>query len=427
MGQLALCGGTKIIDRGLGKPWPIRDEREEAALVEVARSGKWWRGAYPEAADSKVGQFEDAFSRFQDATFCVALTNGTQAIECALKAAGIEAGDEVLVPALTFVASATAIALVNAVPVFVDIDPETYTIDPDAMEAAITPRTRAAVIVHNGGYPCDMDRILALAAKHNLAIVEDCAHAHGTQWNGVGVGALGALGTFSFQAGKTLTCGEGGAVVTNDAELAEKAYSFHHIGRISGRPFYEFHRVASNLRMTEFQGAVLLSQLARLEEQTATRERNAAYLAAGLADIEGVDAIARDPRVTRWGFYFWNLHYRQEQFDGIPRDLFLEAVRAEGVPISVGAHGQPIYQNPLFRNNNFGRTGCPVQCPLHGEPVDYTQTHCPEAERVFQTQALSIPHPTFLGDTTADMDLLLDAIRKVRANTDELRPKVAAV
>ena len=421
MPKLAINGGEKVVTRALGKPWPIRDEREEQAVVDVVRSGAWWRGGYANAAESQVGRFEDAFARFQDARYCVALTNGTQAIECALKAVGVEAGDEVLVPALPFVASATAIALVNAVPVFVDVDAETYNIDPEALEAAITERTRAAVIVHNGGYPCDMDRILEIAQRRGIAIVEDCAHAHGSQWRGQGVGALGSLGTFSFQMGKTLTCGEGGAVVTNDAELAEKAYSFHHIGRISGRPFYEFHRVASNLRMTEFQGAILLSQLARLPEQTEIRERNARYLAEGLKEIPGVDPIARDPRVTRWGFYYWNFHYRPEQFDGVPRDRFLEALQAEGVPVGVGAHGQPIYQNPLFRSMNFGRTGCPVKCPLYGKPVDYSQTCCPTAERVHQTQALSLPHPLFLGDTTADMDLILEAIRKVRANTDELK------
>ncbi|MDH7571345.1 MAG: DegT/DnrJ/EryC1/StrS family aminotransferase [Armatimonadota bacterium] len=421
MAKLAINGGEKTVQRFLGKPWPIRDAKEENAVLEVVRSGIWWRGGYAEAAQSKVGQFEDAFARFQDAQYCVAVTNGTQAIECALKSIGVEAGDEVLVPALTFVASATAIALVNGVPVFVDVDPETYNISPEAMEAAITPKTRAAVVVHNGGYPCDMDRILEIAKRKGIAIVEDCAHAHGTQWRGKGAGSLGDMGTFSFQMGKTLTAGEGGAVTTNDSELAEKAYSFHHIGRLSGRPFYEFHRVASNLRMTEWQGAILLAQLSRLEEQTETRERNSQYLAKGLEEIEGVRPIRRDPRVTRWGFYFWNFHYEQEAFAGVPRDKFIRALAAEGVPVSVGAHGLPIYRNPLFRSMNFGRTGCPVKCPLYGKEVDYTRVECPTAERLYATEAISFTHRLFLGDTTEDMDLILEAIRKIRANVDELR------
>jgi dTDP-4-amino-4,6-dideoxygalactose transaminase len=420
LGFLALSGGKKTVTRTLGKEWPIYDEQEEKALVEVLRSGIWWRGGYEDPKKSKVGQFEDAFAAYQHARYGVAVTNGTTAIECALKSAGVEAGDEVLVPALTFVASATAICLVNGVPVFVDVDPDTYNISPEAMEAAITDKTRAVVVVHNGGYPADMDRIMEVARKRGISTIEDCAHAHGSEWRGTRVGAIGDLGTFSFQMGKTLTSGEGGIVVTNDRELGEKAYSFHHIGRITGRPFYEFHRVASNLRMTEWQAAILLTQLSRLDEQTETRERNMAYLAEGLTEIDGIDAFERDPRVTRWGFYYWNLKYRQEAFDGVPRDRFLEAACAEGVPVGVGAHGQPIYQNPLFQSMNFGRTGCPVRCPLYGRTVDYAQVRCPEAERIYQTEALSIGHRSFLGGTD-DMDLILDAFKKIRAHTDELR------
>jgi dTDP-4-amino-4,6-dideoxygalactose transaminase len=399
----------------------VWDESEEQALLEVLHSGKWWRGAYrqQEGEGSKVSTFEDAFAQYQDAKHAVAVTNGTTALECALKSVGVEAADEVLVPALTFVASATAIILVNAIPVFVDIDPGTFNIDPDAFEAAITERTRAAVVVHNGGYPADMDRIQEIAQKYDIKIVEDAAHAHGSEWRGTRVGALVDIGTFSFQMGKTMTSGEGGMVVTNDAELAEKAFSFHHIGRLPGRPFYEFHRVASNLRMTEWQGAILLAQLSRLDSQIETRTRNYQYLIQGLNEIEGVQPIELDQRVTRWSFYYWNLCYNAERFDGVPRDTFLKAVQAEGAPIGVGAHGRPIYQNPLFQSMNFGRTGCPISCPLYPDVIDFTDVSCPTAEYVHQNVALSIPHRVFLG-TQQDMDLILDAIRKVRAHTDEL-------
>ncbi len=281
------------------------------------------------------------------------------------------------------------------------------------MEAAITDATRAAVVVHNGGYPADMDRIMPIAQKHGIRIIEDCAHAHGTEWKEKGVGALGGLGTFSFQMGKMLTCGEGGLILTDDDDLAERAYSFHHIGRISGRPFYEFHLLGSNLRMTEWQGAVLLCQFARLDDQLQTRERNTARLVEGLREIEGVDPIDRDPRVTRWGFYYWNFHYRQDAFDGVPRDTFLKALGAEGVPAGVGAHGSPIYQNPVFQE---GR----IKNPRTGEPLDYSGVHCPVAERLHATQAMSMRHAMFLGEKE-DMDLILDAIRKIRENTDELK------
>ena len=420
MAKLAVNGGPRTIKGTIGKKWPIFGKREEKELLAVLHSGSWWRGGFADETKSKVWQFEEAWAKYQDAKYCVAVTNGTQAIECALKSAGVEAGDEVLVPALTFVASATAIALVNAVPVFVDVDANSFNIDPDAMAAAITPRTRAAVIVHNGGYPADMDRIMRLARKHDLRIVEDSAHAHGSEWKKRRIGAIGDLGTFSFQMGKTLTCGEGGAVVTDNEELAELAFSFHHIGRMKGRPFYEFHRVASNLRLTEWQAGVLLAQMTRLDAQIERGEANAMYLADGMKDIPGVEPIRRDKRVTRWGFYYWNFHYRADRFGGIPRDRWLEAMRAEGVPVQTGAHGEPIYRNPLFRSMNFGRTGCPIRCPLHRAKVDYTKTCCPEAERLFKDDACAIMHTHFLGPRS-DMDKILRAMRKLRDHADELR------
>ena len=409
MAQLAINGGEKAINRPLGKKWPIFDEREEKAVLEVLHSGIWWRGGYRGEEQGKVSTLENTFAAYQDAKYGIAVTNGTTALECALKAAGVGVGDEVIVPALTFVASATAIALVNGIPVFVDVDPKTFNIAPDALEAAITARTKVAVVVHNGGYPADMDRIHAIAQAHGITIIEDAAHAHGSEWRGKRVGALSGLGTFSFQAFKALTAGEGGMVITNDPELAEKAFSFHNIGRIPGRPFYEFHRLASNLRMTEWQAAILLAQLSRFDEQVETRERNARYLAHGLREIEGVAPIQRDERVTRWSFYYWNFMFDQAAFDGVPRDRFLEAVRAEGAPINVGAHGRPIYHNPIFE----------TMSDIAGVPVDFREVDCPQAEHIYANVALSLPHAAFLGEQE-DMDLILAAIHKVRVNVSEL-------
>ena len=421
MAKLAINGGDKVVNRPLGRKWPIYDEREEKALLEVLHSGMWWRGGERLAgSESKVTAIEDAFAAYHHAKYGVAVNNGTVAIECALRAAGVEAGHEVIVPALTFVASATAIVMVNAVPVFADIDPKTFNLDPAAFEAAITPQTKAVVVVHNGGYPADMDRIIEVANRHGVVVVEDSAHAHGSEWRGTRVGALSGLGTFSFQAFKPFTCGEGGMVITNDDDFAERAFSYHHIGRLPGRPFYEFHRVGTNLRMTEWQGAILLAQLTRLDEQIETRERNGQYLDQGLKEIQGVNPLDRDPRVTRWGFYYRNFIYDQEAFDGVPRDTFIQAVRAEGAPIGAGAHGRPIYQNPVFLEMNFGETGCPIKCPLYGKPVDFTKVYCPQAEHASTNVALSIPHANFLAGTE-DMDLILEAIRKVRANVAELK------
>ena len=405
MSQLALFGGPPVASRPVRKPWPVFDEAEEALLLRAFRSGKWCRLAHDEnPQESLVTQFEDAFARYVGAKFAIAVTNGTQALECALKAAGVRPGDEVIVPALTFVATATAVVLVGATPVIVDVDPETYNMDPEAFRQAITRRTKAVIPVHNGGYPCDMDRIGEIAREHGLFVVEDCAHAHGSEGNGRRTGSLGHFGCFSFQQGKTMTAGEGGIVLSSDETLAAAAYSTHNIGRIAGRPAADttFQIVASNLRMTEFQGAILLGQLSRLDAQIATREANIAYLAREMAAIPGIRPLARDPRVTRWSFYYWNFKYVQEEFEGVPRSLFIRAMNAEGIPVNRGAHGVPIYRHQALQHAGIARVA-----------------PCPQADRVADTEALSLPHACFLGGRE-EMDLILEAMRKVRRNAGEL-------
>lgn len=415
MAKLAINGGNKAIDRGLGKAWPIWDEREETALLDALRSGNWWTGS----AGSKVRQFEDEFAAYQDATYGVATNSGTQALISALKASGVESGDEVLVPSLSFFASATCVLFVNAVPVFVDVDPF-FNVSAEAMEAAITDRTRAAIIVHNGGYPADMDAIMAVSKKHDLPVIEDCAHAHGTEWKDRRVGAIGHLGAFSLMAGKTIAGGEGGIILTDHLKLRQQLYAYMDLGRWVERGNDTLRLdMVSNFRMSELTAALLLVQLSRLDEQVETREQNFSYLAEGLRNIPGVDAFERDPRVTRWSIYFWNFRYDQEAFDGVPRDTFLKAVQAEGAPIGVGAHGRPIYRNPLFQSMTGGNTW-PIKCPGYDKPIDYTKTHCPQAEHIHHNVALSISQGNFLGERE-DMDLILAAIQKVRDNVDELR------
>lgn len=396
MAKLAINGGEPIVKSGLGKSWPIFDETEENALLEVLRSGAWNRR-------EKVDEVGEKFAAYQDAKYGIPLANGTVALQCALKAAGVTAGDEVIVPALTFVATGTSVVCVNAVPVIVDIDPLTYNIAPDAIEAAITPRTRAIIPVHNGGYPADMDAIMDIADRHNLKVIEDCAHAHGSQWRGKGMGSIGHLGTFSFQIGKTLTCGEGGMVITNDEALANSA------GQVANL----------NMRMTNLQAALLLSQLERFDEQVETRERNIAYLIKGMEAIEGIHPIPRDERVTRWCFYYWDFRFVSEEFGGISRGRFLEALGAEGVPCGVGAHGQPIYNEGPFSNPEwFEQLGLPRE-HLGDRAIDYSKVHCPEAERVYQEEVCSFGHAMFLGGTD-DMQLILDAFQKIRTHVDEL-------
>ena len=397
MGKLALNGGEPVVKRTLGRQWPIFDEKEEKALLEVLRSGEWNRR-------DKVDEVGAAFAAYQDAKYAVPLANGTVALQCALKAAGVNAGDEVIVPALTFVATATSVVLVNAVPVMVDIDPLTYNISPEAIEAAITPKTKAIIPVHNGGYPADMDAIMEIANKYGLRVIEDCAHAHGSQWRGRGVGSIGHLGTFSFQIGKTLTCGEGGMVLTNDETLAENAARFANL----------------NMRMTNLQAALLQCQLERFDAQVETRERNTAHLVAGMKTIKGLDPIPRDDRVTRWCFYYWDFRYIPDEFDGVPRTRFLEGLQAEGVPCGVGAHGQPIYREGPFADMAFfDQLGSARQGSLYEGEIDYSKVYCPNAERVYAEEVCSFSHAMFLGGVE-DMECILEAFHKLRENTDEL-------
>ena len=418
MAELAIRGGKPLVPGGLKPKWPVFGEEEKQALIEVLESGKWWRGAYDDPSESKVGQFEIEFCKYLGVKYGVAVTNGTAALELALKAAGVEAGDEVIVPAVTFIATATAVLAVNAVPIFVDIDPETYQIDPEKIEEAITDKTRAIIPVHYGGYPADMDRIMEIAEDHDLMVIEDCAEAHGSEWKGRKVGSIGHLGAFSFQMGKPLTCGEGGFVSTNDEELAKKCYSYHNIGRVPGRPFYEHHVPAWNMRMTEFQGAILLCQLKRLPEQTEKRYVNGEYMARELEKIGGIRALKRDPRITKRGYYFYLLRYNEEEFGGVSRDLFMEALKAEGIPAHK-AHNQPLYKNPVFMEMRFGRTGCPVRCPLYGKNINYADFHCPVAERVYEKEIVALGKDFLL--EREDVDLVLEAIRKIKENIDELK------
>jgi dTDP-4-amino-4,6-dideoxygalactose transaminase len=416
MAKLAINGGEKAINRSLGKRWPIWDEREEKALMEVLHSGRWWGGG----EGSKVWEFEDTFAEYHNAKYGVSTNSGTQALINTLKGANVDPGDEVLTPALTFFASATCILFIDAIPVFVDVDPKSFNIDPQAMEAAITDRTKAAIIVHNGGYPADMDAIMEISRKHNLAIIEDCAHAHGSEWRGTRIGAIGQMGAFSLMAGKSVAGGEGGIVLTNHEELRQNMYAWMDMGRWTERSDKSIRLgITSNFRMPELTAAVLLTQMARFDEQIETRERNFTYLAEGLKAIDGIEPFDRDPRVTRWSIYYWNFKFNQAKFDGITRDKFLQAINAEGVPVGVGAHGAPVYKNPLFQSITGGNTW-PIKYPTYNKPLDYTKVCCPEAERIYQTEALCISHPVFLGERE-DMDLILEAIRKVRANTDELR------
>ena len=407
-GKLAIQGGEPAY-RGEWPAWPVHDVREREALLAVLESGKWWYG-------ERVREFEAAFAAFQDARFGITCVNGTAALELALIGCGVGAGHEVIVPPYTFVGTATAVLKANAVPVFVDIDLDTLNIDAEQIEAAITDRTAAIMPVHFGGLPADMDRILEIARKHGLRVIEDSAHGWGSQWRGKGTGALGDAGGFSFQASKNLTAGEGGIVLTDDEGLADTIRSLGNCGRGKDAPWYEHYLLGGNYRMTEFQGALLLAQLTRLEEQTARRARSAAILNAGLAGIEGLYTLREEPRATRRSYHLYGIRVVAEQL-GCSREAFVNALRAEGVPAGPG-YPHPLYRNPLFQRKGTGPTFCPASCPYYGREMDYTQVECPNAEAACR-QIVWLRQSMLLAEDGA-IEAIVAAVRKVKANASSV-------
>lgn len=350
MSILAIAGGVPGRRDAFAR-WPIFDERERVALVEVLESRSW--GGY----NSKIKEFEEAFAAFHQARYAVSASNGTVTLEGALLAAGIGPGDEVIVPPITFIATATAALRAGATPVFADIGPD-YNIDPKRVEEAISERSRAIVVVHFAGRPVDMDAIAELAAKHHLLVVEDAAHAHGASWRGRPVGTLGDIASFSFQQSKNMTAGEGGMLIGNRSDLIEGARSIFNQGRISGGAWYEHENLGTNQRLTAWQAALLLVQLQRLPEQMARRAENARYLDERLRELDFVEPLEPDPRVTGPSYYLYMVRLRLDRMPGVSRDLFLKALTAEGIP-GIGSYPHPLYENQVFHKYGFRRTDCP--------------------------------------------------------------------
>jgi len=410
MPALALAGGTPL-RRAPFPAWPPVTDATVRAITDAVTGGVWGDVDGP-----RKTEFERRFADYQGAAHAVGVTNGTTALQIALAALGIRSGDEVIVPAYTFVATATAVLSVNALPIFVDVDPTTGCLDPAAAEAAITPRTKAVMPVHLGGQPADLDAFTDLARRHGLALVEDAAQAHGATWRDRPVGAFGSFGTFSFQASKNLTAGEGGAVTTDDAELAEIAWSLHHCGRSRQRPWYEHERLGGNHRLTELQAALLLDQLDGADTRAERRERSAALLDAGLADVPGLTPMSRDERCTRHAYHLYQLRYKPAEFGGPAREAFVRALSAEGVPASAG-YGRPLDRQRLFAEHRFDEraTGYDPDYPA----TRFGQLDLPHTEQLC-AEAVWLPQQVLLGSDEDCADVLA-AIRKVREHADELR------
>ena len=408
MNDLAIGGGTPV--RSSPYPaWPSGDEREIEAVTDVIRGGDW--GGFPEPG-RYAGRFEDAFSAYQGARHGVLMSNGTITMEVALKALGIGWGDEVVIPALTFAATAYAPIAAGALPVIVDVTPATWCIDPDLVEAAITPRTRAIMPVHLGHHMADMDRIMEIAGRHGLAVVEDCAHAHGQQWQGRGAGCIGDFGSFSHQSSKILTAGEGGTLLTNDDDLARRAHSLIDCGRAKDADEKEF-TFGANYRLGELHAALLAVGMERFPSQQADRAENGRLFEQLVAQVPGVRVMPADPRITRWSFYNYILAIDPEAFAGRTNGVVCAAMEAEGIPAEV--QYPPMSRYELFQPS---LSRLPV-CVEHADRLDPRQMSFPVAEAAGLRESVYFMENVFR-DGTKGVEDAVEALAKIQRHADDL-------
>lgn len=426
MKKLAMNGGVPCRDP-IKKPWPkwpVWGKEEERALLEVLHSGVWsYNGP-------KETEFNRLFAEFTGVKHAICTVNGTLTMQIALEALGIGVGDEVIVPGLTWQATAATVIDVNAVPILVDVSEDTWCIDPKEIEKAITPRTKAIIPVHLYGAFADMDAIMAIAKKHDLYVIEDCAHKHGGEWNGKKAGSIGDIGSFSYQLSKHLTAGEGGSVTTNSTELAERLDALRNCGRRPEAAILEgvdkgagdygdddgnFIQ-SGNLRITEFQAAILIEGLKRLPQQNANRDANGDYLNGLLSDIPGVSPIKRDKRETKKAYFNFAFRYHKNEFKGLPIAVFRSALEAE-LGIVVDASYEPLNNCSLYLPHTK-----PARHKLNDaywKAIDPKRFSLPVCERIFREESVCLHHKVLMG-TKADMDVVALAIKKIFEHADEL-------
>lgn len=414
----AVLGGTPVRTKGWSR-WPIWiPETDEAEVLQAIRSGVWSRHRL-------VAEFEKKWAEAVGAKRCVSTVNGTNALITALKQLDIGGRDEVIVTPYTWIATVQAILQTGAMPVFADVDPQTYQIDPDRIEEKITSRTRAVLPVHILGLPADMERIMAISKKHKLLVVEDACQAWLAEINHQKVGTFGNAGCFSFQNSKHLAVGEGGAVVSNDEAFMDRCYSYHNFGMPHGSVASEggsqFVRLGSKVRWSEYQAAVGLAQLKRLETHTRTRNENAAYLRPRMARIPGIVPHKLYDNATRAAYHLFPFRYQKQQFQGLSRAGFLRALRAEGIPCTEGYRpglNRAPYLKDAFQSKNF-RLMYPKESLDFDRYVE--QNRCPKNEQLCE-ETVWLPQNVLLGNQS-DMDDIVRAIEKVHEKAEAIRSR----
>ncbi len=417
-GKLAVLGGDPVRKGGLSCKWPVWGQKDEEMTLASLRSGTWSRS-------SMVSAFEEKYAKMMGAKRCIGTNSGTHALYTALAALDIGGGDEVITTPYTFVATIQAILLQDALPVFVDTDPDTFMINPDKIEEKITPHTRAILPVHLEGEVCHMDKIKAIAEKHNLVIVEDACQGHMGEWKGKKTGTLGDLGCFSFQNSKDITCGEGGAILGDDDEVMDRCFSFHNFGRPCGSvDGWGYPILGYKARMAEYQASILLSALDRVEAQHKRMTDNHKYLVSKLEQIPGIVPRKSYPETTAIGFYTFSFRYKKEHFGGASRAQFLKALRGEGVHFGASGGSNCQHNHAINKSDGYLErtlTGKSFSKIYSKERLDrYRQmSECPDNDQLF-TEYVGGGGKQIFMNTKKDMDEIYSAILKVYENRDQL-------
>ena len=394
MNDLALFGGDPVRKTPFFT-WPRVVDGQQEKLINTLMNDSWGIGS------ESIRELEDTFALFHEAKSCIAVNTGTNALWVALKAAGVSSGDEVIIPAYTFIATATAVLMANATPVFVDIEPNTFNMDPNLIESAITDRTKVIIPVHIGGNPADMESIIDLAMKHKLIIIEDAAQAHGAEWDGKKVGALHKGGIFSFQSSKNMSAGEGGAIVSNDEDFMDTCFAYYNCGRHRDGDWYEHRIMGGNHRMSAMAASLLIPQFETIENDMRIRDKNRQKLDQALSDMD-LEITHRYKKVTRESNHLYLLRYKAENFNDISREKFFDAMRAEGVYTYAG-------YNPLYREDVFKGQGDDFPWLKN---VNYSNISCPVTEQIADYQSVWLTQNHLLGDES-DIQDIINAFEKV--------------
>jgi perosamine synthetase len=411
-GKLAILGGDPVVKNMFrsSEPPPYVDEKMVDAIVQTTRSGIWCR---IQSATGTVSTFEKEYAKLMGTKFCVAVGAGTQALNTAVEAFEIGAGDEVITSPWTDIGTISAILFSRALPVLADLDKESFQLDPDDVERRITRNTRAIIPVHIGGQPANMERIMAIARKHNLKVIEDACQAHLSEYQGKKLGTIGNLGCFSFQASKNIACGEGGAIIGDDEELMDKCYTVQNHGTSrKGRT----ETIGPKYRMNEFEGAILLAQLDGVKERHARRNENAAYMTSRLKDFPGIvpQKLYEGTGLCSWWLYLTSYH--KEHFNNVDRSKVIKALESEGIRsggyIAAGFHKSLVVSDHILNLNEYKKMYSPERLKKFREELS-----CPNCDKVCE-EVLMFGVPS--ASSRESIDDIYNAIIKVYENRDKL-------